>query len=309
MLRVSVAASPTWRRVLGERALLPRALSRLGASLLHLESLPVPRLSCPVVLTVHDLRDLGPHRRRAATLFAGALRRGSRRAAALVAPSLLTAAAWLGATGAGEIAVVPGALDEGWADGPTRASPWPGAFLHVGHLEPRKDLRTLLHAHAAAGQHAPLPPLVLAGRDGGCAAPLRRLAAELGIAGAVHFAGEVDAASLRGLYAAARAVLVPSRCEGFGMPALEALAFGRPVAVSDAGALPEVVADAGRVVAAGDVGAWAETLAQLAAEPDTPAAVAARRARAACFGAADAARLLLAVWRRVSARAASPGSR
>ncbi len=292
-----IPARPTWRRVFAERRLLPGALRELDAALLHVESLPLPRVRCPVALTVHDLRDLGAYRRRNAFLFARVLRASVARAAALIAPSAFTAQELREATGARDVHVVPGVLDPDWQSGPARASPWPGAFLHVGHLEARKGLDTLLAAYARAGRAVALPPLVLSGRDAGAGKPLRRLAASLGVADRVHFLGRTEDATLRGLYRDARAVLLPSRYEGFGMPALEGLAFGRSVVVSDQGALREVVGDAGRVVPIDDVDAWAAVIVELATALDASPAAAARLAQAARFAPQAAAQTLLDVWR------------
>ena len=66
--------------------------------------------------------------------------------------------------------------------------------------------------------------------------------------GGVRFLGHVDDDLLPGLYAGAGAFVLPSLYEGFGLTALEAMAAGTPVVVSDRGALPEVVADAGTLV-------------------------------------------------------------
>ncbi|MEZ5963242.1 MAG: glycosyltransferase family 1 protein [Planctomycetota bacterium] len=302
---VDVPARPTWRRALAERQRLPRWLADLRADLLHLETLPVPpALPCPVVLTVHDLRDLGPYARRSRLLFRHVLRRSAARARALVAPSTSSARALRTVVGEREIAIVAGTIDPEPAAPAAAASSWPGAFVHVGHLEPRKDLATLLTAYARArGDEPALAPLVLAGRDAGSRRRLELQAGQLGIADRVHFLGTVTDDALHALYRDARAVVVPSRGEGFGLPALEALAAGVPVLVSDAGALPEVVADAGTVVAAGDVGAWAAALIRLARAPDDAAARRARLARAACFDPRRIAADLLAVWRRAIGRA------
>jgi glycosyltransferase involved in cell wall biosynthesis len=63
----------------------------------------------------------------------------------------------------------------------------------------------------------------------------------------VRFLGYVDDETLAGLYANATLFVLPSREEGFGLPALEAMASGTPVLVSDGGALPEVVGEAGMI--------------------------------------------------------------
>ena len=73
---------------------------------------------------------------------------------------------------------------------------------------------------------------------------LRRLAGELGVAGDVRFPGWVDASELEGLYAAAACFVFPSLIEGFGLPVLEAMARGVPVACSGRGSLSEVAGNA-----------------------------------------------------------------
>ncbi len=291
---VPIPAAPSWRRALSEQLRLPRLLRALGASLLHLESLPVRRhLPCPVVLTIHDLRDLGPFRRRRGQRFVRSLRASARRATALIVPSEFTAGELTRVAPHGDVTVVPGAIP--WPP-PLPAARARDAFVHVGHLEPRKNLDLLLRAYAAAAARAPLPPLLLAGRDAGAGPALRALANTLGLHERVQFLGAVDAAALEQLYARAVAVLVPSRYEGFGMPALEALARGLPTVVSDAGALPELVGDAGIVLPVDAVDAWSTRL--LAA----PVCAAERaRARAAQFAAPTVAARLLALWRRSTA--------
>jgi alpha-1,3-rhamnosyl/mannosyltransferase len=73
---------------------------------------------------------------------------------------------------------------------------------------------------------------------------LRELAGRNGVAERVHFVDWVDDADLEGLYRAARCFVLPSLVEGFGLPLLEAMRHGLPVACSDRSSLPEVVGDA-----------------------------------------------------------------
>ena len=96
--------------------------------------------------------------------------------------------------------------------------------------------------HAVPVDRRPL--LVLPGYPTAHGQELRRLAAELGVAGDVRFPGWVDASELEGLYAAAACFVFPSLIEGFGLPVLEAMARGLPVACSGSGSLAEVAGDA-----------------------------------------------------------------
>ncbi|MGH9283271.1 MAG: glycosyltransferase, partial [Acidimicrobiales bacterium] len=144
--------------------------------------------------------------------------------------------------------------------------------LGVGTLEPRKGLDVLAEAAAGSGL-----PLVLAGPPGWGEVPgldrpgVRRL-------------GAVTDADLDVLYRSAAALVMASRTEGFGLPALEAMARGCPVVVADAGSLPEVVGDAGVVVPPEDPDTLAGVLAELVDDEGRRQALAAAgRRRAAEF--------------------------
>jgi glycosyltransferase involved in cell wall biosynthesis len=115
-------------------------------------------------------------------------------------------------------------------------------LLFVGTVEPRKGVDVLLAAHAALRRKGhPDLRLVVAGPPGWGETP------PLDGPGVVA-PGRIDEVTLDALYRGAAALAVPSRSEGFGLPALEAMARGCPVVASDAGALPEVVGDAGVLV-------------------------------------------------------------
>jgi glycosyltransferase involved in cell wall biosynthesis len=143
----------------------------------------------------------------------------------------------------------------------------------VGRLIPKKGFDVLLRA--AEGHLLPAP-LLLVG-DGRERADLERRARACG-AGAVRLCGPVPGAAA--LMPAFDAVLVPSRDEGFGLVALEAMAAGVPLAVSSAGGLPEVVGDVAPVVPVGDAPALARAATALLAEPPEERARRVRRQRA-----------------------------
>jgi glycosyltransferase involved in cell wall biosynthesis len=124
---------------------------------------------------------------------------------------------------------------------------------------------------------------VLTGRADSSEADLTARVERLGLADRVRRLGRVPAADVAGLYELASVVAVPSRYEGFGLPAVEAMAYGTPVVAADATALPEVVGDAGVLVDPDDVGGWAAALAALLDDPD-------ERARRSAAGRARAAR-------------------
>jgi glycosyltransferase involved in cell wall biosynthesis len=116
-------------------------------------------------------------------------------------------------------------------------------ILFVGTLEPRKNIPGLLKAwDEIKGQH-PEVELVIAGTSG----RVFRESSYPDETDRVRWLGYVPETDLPGLYTGADLFILPSLDEGFGLPALEAMACGTPVVVSDGGALPEVVGEAGKI--------------------------------------------------------------
>ena len=115
--------------------------------------------------------------------------------------------------------------------------------LSLSAKRPHKNLLALLDALAqiAADER---PALVLAGYPTEHEAQLRARARELGLDDDVRFAGWLSDGEVEGLWAIADAFVFPSLYEGFGLPVLEAMARGVPVACSNASSLPEVAGDA-----------------------------------------------------------------
>jgi glycosyltransferase involved in cell wall biosynthesis len=122
-------------------------------------------------------------------------------------------------------------------------------LLHVGTLEPRKNLERLVRAYARVRARVGTAPLlVLAGGRGWGADRIVRTVAALGLADAVRFTGAVPHDDLPTLYAAAELFVYPSLYEGFGLPVVEAMACGAPVVTSNVSSLPEVAGDAAVLV-------------------------------------------------------------
>jgi glycosyltransferase involved in cell wall biosynthesis len=115
-------------------------------------------------------------------------------------------------------------------------------ILFVGSIQPRKNLSGLMKAWHDIRNERMDTWLVVAGEVGHVFRNVKFFGGER-----VSFLNYVAEGDLPGLYANAELLALPSFDEGFGLPALEAMACGTPVIVSDGGALPEIVGDAGRV--------------------------------------------------------------
>ena len=291
---VAIPAGPTLRRAFAGRRQLATVLQQLRANVLDHAFLPLPRVAVPICLTVHDTRGADGLTRWPRWLARGALRTACTRAAAVITPSQWTAARIRAIAPAAHPHVVGNGVElpQG-ASTPLATLPDNGYLLHTGHLEPRKNLAVVVRALRQLPAAA-RPQLWLAGRDAGSLRSLQQLA---GDDVALRAFGPVPENDLARLYAHARAVVMPSRYEGFGLPILEALAHGRPVLASDAGALPEVLGDVGTLLPSDDANAWAAAIAA------TPVAAPARKdhqERAAAFAWPTAAAALLQVWRTLS---------
>lgn len=178
--------------------------------------------------------------------------------------------------------------------------------LHVGSIKPRKNLPRLIRAFAAA-RLSPGATLVLAGQALGGRAEVDRAIAETGLRARITLLSYVAGADLPALYAGSCCTAVVSLYEGFGMPALEALACGAPLVVSSHGSLPEVAGDAALVVDPLDIISVARVLERVV--EDTALAARLREAgprRAASFTWQAAGRVTLDA---IDQAAASPRQR
>lgn len=286
---------PTLARAWFEWQGLPRLLRSLDADLLDHAMLPLPRTNVPAVLTVHDTRDIDGHSSKPVWLARMLLHDAVRRATALVAVSRFTASRIRAHAPAADPMVVPNAPSLPVL--PRAAVP--DLVLHVGHLEPRKNLSLLLDGFARLDRERRRQlRLVLVGADAGSRASLVSRAAALGILDRVEFAGPLPDAALPPLYARAAVVCVPSHHEGSGLCALEGLAAGAPVLVSANSGMAELAIHGAVTLPPDDSAAWAAAMAA-AVPPAAPALTA---------GWEHAARQLLGTWRSAHGRHRQPGN-
>lgn len=173
-------------------------------------------------------------------------------------------------------------------------------LLHVGTLEPRKNLPRLVRAIHQIRQRGCDISLVLVGAQGWHLNGLGREIERLGLQDAVHFAGYVPGEDLPGLYSLATLFVFPSLYEGFGLPPIEAMACGAPVLCSDRGSLPEICDGAAYMVDPEDEQALADGLLALLGDAEWRAELSRRgQARARAFSWEKAARETALVYRRV----------
>lgn len=140
-------------------------------------------------------------------------------------------------------------------------------WLAVGSLEPRKNYETLLDAYEIYRRETPTPlPLKIAGGGGWKSGPLRERISQLAATGGIEYLGYVPDEEMPELYGHARALVFPSRYEGFGLPPLEAMHCGAPVICSSNTSLREVGGNAAFYVNPDDTATIVAILKKLATD-------------------------------------------
>lgn len=178
--------------------------------------------------------------------------------------------------------------------------------LSVSAKRPHKNLMRLLDAHARLGDD-PRPVLVIPGYATPHEEELKARAAELGIERDVRFPGWVDDATIEGLYAAADLFVFPSLYEGFGLPVLEAMRRGVPVACSNRSSLPQVAGDAALLFDPSDTGSIRAAIERVLESPaEAELMRAAGRAQAERFTWEATARATVASYERALATPTLP---
>ena len=150
-------------------------------------------------------------------------------------------------------------------------------WLAVGRVAPNKSLEHTIAALAVARQGSDHDPtLRIVGKPATDAydRALRRYVADLGLQHAVTFTGYATDAEVAAAYIKADVLVVTSEHEGFGVPVVEAMAAGLPVVAYDQGAVPEVLGDAGVLVASRDPYALADAIGRLLADQTRRASLA-----------------------------------
>lgn len=179
--------------------------------------------------------------------------------------------------------------------------------LYPGGFDPRKNMIGALEAFAELHKHHGNDPAVSGTRlrlvchaDEPSEKDLRKRARRLGIDDKLELTGFVTEADLVGLYQKARCLFFPSLYEGFGLPVLEGLACGLPIAASNTSSIPEVAGDLALYFDPHDVGEMADVLYQTLRQPTDLAARNYRHERARQFSWTKTAVTTLEAWRQAT---------
>jgi alpha-1,3-rhamnosyl/mannosyltransferase len=172
--------------------------------------------------------------------------------------------------------------------------------LYLGSNKPHKNLIRLIEAWALLAEYGTRSTLLIAGTWDPRHPEPRLLARRLGLEN-IRWLGPVPEPDIPALYAGATAFVFPSLYEGFGLPVLEAMACGTPVACSNTSSLPEVVGDAALLFDPTDAAGIAEALSRLMHDADLRADLRERTLRqAARFSWERTARATLTVYRQTA---------
>jgi glycosyltransferase involved in cell wall biosynthesis len=267
-------------RIRVEQSETPAILRQVGADLYHGLAFVAPlRAPCPTVISVHDLSFITQpqtHKRVNRTYLSLFTRWCCRRAARVIAVS-----EWTRHDVVKLLGVDPARVDtvpQG-ADPRFRPLPEPEVTLFrqanrigshtiffLGSLEPRKNLLALVEAFHELVASVPDAELIVGGGAGWKYAPLYERVQTLGLQSKVRFLGPLSQDDAPRWMNACTVFAYPSLYEGFGLPALEAMASGVPVVTSNVTSLPEVVGDAGLTVPPTDTHALAQALCRVLAD-------------------------------------------
>jgi glycosyltransferase involved in cell wall biosynthesis len=255
-------------RLIWEQTLFPQLVKKSGVNLLHSLHYTRPmKLPCASVVTFHDMTFfLYPelHTLAKRLFFPLAIRASARRADALIADSESTRQDAIQVLGISPEKIKTTQLGVDPAFRPINDTAAKGKIaekydlpekfiLYVGLIEPRKNLPILISAFKRLIDSGENYKLVLVGRYGWMYKDLLRQINNLDLEGKVHFTGYVSQEDLPLVYNLSSLFVYPTIYEGFGLPALEAMACGVPVITTDVSSLPEIVGEAGILIPVNDV--------------------------------------------------------
>ncbi|HQY34453.1 MAG TPA: glycosyltransferase family 1 protein [Actinotalea sp.] len=256
----------------GELVGVGKGAARLGADVIHCPATLGPRrTSVPTVITMHDMLYFSHPQLMSTPLYTEPVKwmekQAARNATRILTDSEASAAEirkYLGFD-ASRLEVVPLAGTPASGTVPTDLTRRPDLVIAVGNRRPHKNWEGLVRALPYVDESV-RPTLVVTGSHG--EDPLRPVVAELGLERWVDLRTWVSAEELDELYATASILAMPSFCDGFCLPALEAMMVGLPVMLSDIPVYREVAADAGLYFDPHDHRSIARAITRAVTEPE-----------------------------------------
>jgi len=225
------------------------------------------------VVTVHDILHIarpefvrGAHRRFYARAMFDRIRRKGH---TIICDSRFTADELVRLVGVqrSSVEVIHLGVDSSWFSAPLGGSPHPRPyFVYVGNVKPHKNLAGLCDAFERVTTRLPHDLVIIGRKDGLIGGDHRLEEYTRRLGDRVTLTGEIEESRLRAYVAHAEALVLPSFYEGFGLPALEAMAAGCPAIVSSAASLPEVCGDAALYFDPADAGELADAIFRVATD-------------------------------------------
>lgn len=248
---------------LKEQLVMPKVVKQARVDFMHYPHWNVPIFSrVPFIVTIHDLILIEEPRSAHATTrgalvhgfkyaaFRTAIENAVHRSGHIITVSDFSKQSVLKHFGVkdSKITTIPNGIIPAKAEkniNLTKLGVYSPYFLYVGNAYPHKNLVMMMHAFAIFAQKNKYVQMVIAGRRDVFSHRLEKEAAEIGISKEqLRFIDFPSDEELAALYKHAHLFIYPSRIEGFGMPPLEALTHGTPVAAAHAASLPEVLGEA-----------------------------------------------------------------
>lgn len=291
-----------------------RVINGAGVDIFHSPHFPYPAfLSIPGVVTIHDIIPMicpGAVEWQTKIKYIPLIRVAARKAAKIISVSNSTARDLKRhlKVDPKKITVIHEAVDKDimeLASAPDQGGAYldlPLNFLlYVGVMKPHKNIEGVIRAYAELpAQVRSDHPLVMVGRDDRRYFDVDRTAEELGIRGDLRRIQDVSVEALAELYRRATLLLIPSFYEGFGLPSLEAMAFGTPVIASNRSSFPELIEGCARLVDPNNVGEISSAILELVEDAPLRTRLGeAGKARAASFSWQKAAEATLDVYAEV----------